>query len=324
MPGIRSWQNPSLQKRERALRLMFSETECIERRDFTMLHKVILGLASSDLGQLLSDSTVDLNTLDNNGRSPVSLAAERGDLEALSTLLRYNPDVNISCTSGSSPLHFASCAQNPSCMKPLLGAGAIVDSFTNWNQTPLIYAAAYVKSAANAEILLDSGAKIDWRDRDGITALSWTAIANNIPVAEVLIRRGADVNNIDRGGDTFATLCVTNNQTELLRLLIGHEIIFNTTVPSKSLLVLMAQHATIETMQILSELIFEDIGVSAKENDGSEWNDILDARLDCDEDLKKASRRFMKRIRGTTRNSAQFDTDRTGNEETFEDALEHQ
>lgn len=150
----------------RALSLMFSETECIERRDFTILHKIMLGPVPGDLELQVSASTADLNAVDNNGRVAVSLAAERGDLAAVTTLLRYDPDVNISSSSGSTPLHFAACAEDPSCVAPLLRAGALVDAYTDWKQTPLIYAAAYTRDRRHADILLDTGAQIDWRDLD--------------------------------------------------------------------------------------------------------------------------------------------------------------
>lgn len=42
---------------ENQLREMFAATECLERRDFTMLHRVVLGLVSKDLRAELEAST---------------------------------------------------------------------------------------------------------------------------------------------------------------------------------------------------------------------------------------------------------------------------
>ena len=50
--------------------------------------------------------------------------------------------------------------------------------------------------------LLDAGAKVDEADDDGITVLSWAAIANRVDMARLLIERGADVNHVDKKGMT--------------------------------------------------------------------------------------------------------------------------
>jgi ankyrin repeat protein len=50
--------------------------------------------------------------------------------------------------------------------------------------------------------LLDAGGQVDEVDSDGITVLSWAAIANRVAMARLLIARGADVNHIDKKGMT--------------------------------------------------------------------------------------------------------------------------
>ena len=57
---------------ERALCSIFSETECIEPREFTLLHKIVLGLLPNDLEQYLQGSTADINGRDTNHRTPIS------------------------------------------------------------------------------------------------------------------------------------------------------------------------------------------------------------------------------------------------------------
>jgi uncharacterized protein len=55
---------------------------------------------------------------------------------------------------------------------------------------------------ASMSALLDAGALVDEADGDGITSLSWTAIANRVDMAQLLIQRGADVNHVDKKGMT--------------------------------------------------------------------------------------------------------------------------
>jgi ankyrin repeat protein len=116
---------------------MFSETECIERRDFTVLHKIILGLIYKDLELELRSSTAEIDAVDSNNRTAISPAAERGDLESVNLLLQYGANIHIISTSLSSPLHFAVCAVEPNCIAPLIAKGADVNALTNHNQTPL-------------------------------------------------------------------------------------------------------------------------------------------------------------------------------------------
>lgn len=306
---------------------MFSETECVERREFTLLHKVVLGLTPGDLGQLLQGSTADLDTVDNNGRTPVSLAAELGDLHALNTLLEYRPNVNISCTNDSTPLHFAACAKDPSCIAPLIDADATIDACTNWKQTPLIYAAAYTKDARHAEVLLDAGADIDHRDLDGINALGWTATADNVPVAEVLIRRGADLTNVDCSGETVITSCVANNRVEILKRLIGRRLVCSAqnrfAKALGNILLIAAQHATLDTINALSQLALEGIEAEITNADGKAWREVLKVRLDYDASIAQAMERLADKILGGRMYpGVAGEDDEEGSE--FEDALEQQ
>jgi ankyrin repeat protein len=66
---------------------------------------------------------------------------------------------------------------------------------------PLLSLATTAKTGT-VVALLDAGAKVDEVDGDGLTSLSWAAIANRIEMARLLIRRGADVNHVDKKGMT--------------------------------------------------------------------------------------------------------------------------
>jgi ankyrin repeat protein len=50
--------------------------------------------------------------------------------------------------------------------------------------------------------LLDLGAKVNEEGDDGISILSWAAIANRVEMVRLLIERGADVNHLDKNGMT--------------------------------------------------------------------------------------------------------------------------
>ncbi|KAK5554273.1 Ankyrin repeat and SOCS box protein 6 [Exophiala xenobiotica] len=265
---------------EEALRRMFSETECIERRDFTVLHKIVLGLVSKDLELELRSSTADIDAVDSNNRTALSLAAERGDLDAVNLFLDFGANVHIASTSLSTPLHFAARAAEPSCIAPLISKDADVNALTNHNQTPLIYAAAYTKDARHASLLIEAGAFVDFPDLDGITALGWTAISGNTPVATLLVQYNANVDNIDNAGQTCLSRSISSNNHEIIRLLVAKGASTRTNLPRGSnLMHIIAEHADLETLHLLHRLDLSAVGGDRNHSDRTPL-DILRSRAD--------------------------------------------
>ncbi len=104
--------------------------------------------------------------------SPMMLAAYAGNSEILPRLREAGDTVNTKMT--------------------LLGLAPVA---------PLIGVIAFGKPAV-VRALLDCGEPVDEADDDGISALGWAAISNQVEVARVLIERGADVNHVDKKGMT--------------------------------------------------------------------------------------------------------------------------
>jgi ankyrin repeat protein len=69
-------------------------------------------------------------------------------------------------------------------------------------QTSLLLSCASKGDVAGMEQLLDEGASIDSSDYDRRTALHLATSEGHVPVVELLLRRGANVNPVDRWGDT--------------------------------------------------------------------------------------------------------------------------
>jgi len=114
-------------------------------------------------------------------------AAARGDVEGVRALLDADADANGADEAGLTPLHAA--------------AGARGDD------------------AALCELLIQYGARVDVRDRDGWTPLHSAAVQGNRRVAELLLSKGADRNP---GPDTVGSpslVAQLNGHEELARFL---------------------------------------------------------------------------------------------------------
>ena len=269
-------------------------------------------------------------------RTPISLAADRGDLSAVRTLLRYNADPRIGSSCFATPLHFACCAQDPCCIQPLIDAGAQVNALTDWEQTPLIYAAAYTKDARHADILLDAGADKNWRDRDGLAPLAWAVIADNTPVAMALFARDVDIDCASLTGETALSRCVASNRLSILRELVSRRASPQLRMASKeSLLHIAAKHGTLETLRILQRLDLRQIDRWQKCVQGRTAEEVLRARADISDELTRTfevllqasgqSSRGSSMTPSATESESESDGDSdsgSGGDETWEDAQE--
>src|SRR4051794_20245504 len=99
---------------------IFSDEDCLEELSFSHIHKIIFGQVSLDLEDELRVDATNIDKTDSLGRTALSWAAQRADVESVQILLRYGANPNIYSTKNHSPLHYAAEAQTPDCILPLL------------------------------------------------------------------------------------------------------------------------------------------------------------------------------------------------------------
>lgn len=271
---------------ENELHDMFSDTEYLERRDFTMLQRIVLGLVGKDLRTELEASTKEINTRDSNGRTALFIAAERNDLPAVNVLLEYGADPNIICPDQGAPLHFAAIARGSCCIAPLLRHGANIEGMTSWRQTALHYVAAYKNDEHPAKMLLEAGANLDSRDLDGITPLQWAVVSNSEKVVKILLGSGANINNVDNSNNTAVRSAITANRHKILSMLVDHG--FSLEVPwsrDGTLLHEIANSADVKTMEIMQRVDLTHIPIDRLDSKSLTALEVLQSREDLSAEI---------------------------------------
>jgi ankyrin repeat protein len=136
-----------------------------------------------------------------DGRTPLFLAAMRGDVDEIKLLYKFGADVNqrvqgyYSWDHGKSPLYSAAEKGMMHAVRLLLKYGAIVDLPDHEGRTPL-HAAADAGQDHIVHVLIHfGGADIDCETNEGETPLFQAAMAGHTPMVQELLESGANPNH---------------------------------------------------------------------------------------------------------------------------------
>ncbi len=279
---------------EREIRLMFSQAETMERRNFTTLHRIILGLCDKPLEEELRLSTAEVNARDCLGRTALSLAAEKGNTESVSLLLAAGAHPSTTANSGTTALCYAARTSDLTCVSLLIAAGAEVRSKTDWDQTALHYAAAHSTDRRNAQLLLEAGADANAVDRDGRTPLGFTPIPNHLEIAACLLEYGAHVRSIDETMIDPLSLSIETRRYQLVDLFITHGFDPTTPLPkSQTLLHIIAAFGDQKMMKLFQRVPFSCVDMNKANDDGFTALALLRRREDFSSALFSAFSYFI-------------------------------
>src|SRR5512134_2932685 len=125
--------------------------------------------------------------------APLADAVQRGDKQAVLSLLKEQADVNAPQPDGATALHWAAYLEDAETTGLLLRAGAQVNTPNNYGVTPLVLASGN-GNAAVLEQLLKAGADPNAAVRSEETPLMLAARTGRVDAVKVLLEAGADVN----------------------------------------------------------------------------------------------------------------------------------
>ena len=154
-------------------------------------------------------------------KSPLIEAAKAGDRAAALALIEKRADVNAPEPDGTTALHWAAHNGDVELVQRLIRAGANVKAVNDFGATAMSEAAVLAEPQLLAA-LLEAGGDVESPNADGQTALMLVARTSRVDAARLLIKRGANVNAIEKWrGQTPLIWAVAQNQPAMVRELIG-------------------------------------------------------------------------------------------------------
>jgi len=141
----------------------------------------------------LLDHGISANTQDGEGLPALMAATLYASADCVKLLLDRGANPNARNAVGATPLMWA--VPDIAKVKLLIAAGADVNArSTNLQRTPLLIAATYPGSVEVLKLLLEHGADIHAKDRNGVHALGRAASFADVSVVRFLVEHGIDPN----------------------------------------------------------------------------------------------------------------------------------
>eukprot|EP00743_Colponemidia_sp_Colp-15_P006286 GILK01006762.1.p1 GENE.GILK01006762.1~~GILK01006762.1.p1 ORF type:complete len:650 (-),score=76.13 GILK01006762.1:132-2081(-) len=198
------------------------------------IHAAALAGSTSEVEQMLTHSSQDIDARDDNGCTAAHIAGVRGDLDMLTLLVRHHADLKTRDKNGWTPLHGAAANGKAEVIQVLAENGCDLCSIDNDGRTPTLLAAvlAQPESAARSTLhrLTMAGAPVDCRTADvrseplrGCTALHLAVLLGEVQAVRRLLWAGADPNlrTLDTQGKTALHIACTKNDPDIIELLLA-------------------------------------------------------------------------------------------------------
>ena len=156
---------------------------------------------AAEIGRLVESDGSLLNKRDENGHTPLLVAAIRGAREAITKLVELGADVTAKSKNDVTALHVVAARGTVDAIEPLLKNGADINVRDKDGDTPLLMA-AFNSALETIVKLVELGADVTAKNKNDVTALHVVAARGTVDAIEPLLKNGADINARDNDGDT--------------------------------------------------------------------------------------------------------------------------
>ena len=185
--------------------------------ELTPLHEAAGG-GHKEIVELLIVNGADVNAKDEGGLTPLHFAASGGHKEIVELLIVNGADVNAKDESGLTPLHSA-VGSARLVVEMLIAAGADVNAKIDpFGDTPLDWAIG--GEAETAGLLREHGGKTG--EELPPATLFEAVYRDDLEGMKDLLAEGADVNAMDKDGNTPLHIVTHSGHKEMIKLLISN------------------------------------------------------------------------------------------------------
>ncbi|GFS89401.1 ankyrin-3 [Nephila pilipes] len=225
----------------------------------TPLHRAVLN-DHWETAQLLLLKAAYPNAQDQYGRTPLHYAAERGNADLVESLLDENANIFVKDCKNKTVIELAVGCNQLEIFKLLFLKGDIDVDFKGYHDRSLLHQCALTGSLEMTEYLVESGANIHAKCRDGhkpihlaavmgfenivefyldhnmsvndlndsnLTLLHIAAEHGKANVAELLIKRTANINATDLNGETPIHLASANGHKDVIDIILHNGAYYN-------------------------------------------------------------------------------------------------
>ncbi|KAK4553669.1 hypothetical protein LTR86_009167 [Recurvomyces mirabilis] len=172
--------------------------------------------------QLLVESGAFIDLPDQHEYSPYLWAVISGQYKATEMLLSLGVNVNSASTHRKSALAWAANMGRSEIAELLVTSGADVMLMTENTQSVPLEEAAAAGDLTTVQLLLQSGADPNYRNRDGWSAIHWAAEEGYYGVVSLLLKHGANANGISSYGTSPLHCAANGGHIEIVHELLHH------------------------------------------------------------------------------------------------------
>lgn len=158
-----------------------------------------------------------VDDLNNNGETAVFAAASEGHTDVVKELIQAEADLN---NTPVPVLVEAATQQHTGVVRALLDAGVSVDATTNFGSTAVMEVAHRGYKEMLELLLNEPTANIDFKNKNGATALMGAAFKGHINVVKSLIDRKASINLTNIEERSALSVAVKSRHTKVIEYLI--------------------------------------------------------------------------------------------------------
>ena len=180
-----------------------------------------IGSGNVELVNHLIEKHINVEIRDQEGNSPLMMAAFAGNIALAKILIQANANVDADNKNGETVLMKAVEGGSGKMVQLLLGAGAdpTVEEY-EYGSTPLVLAICQ-NSEVVVQSLVATGKGLDLCDQDGNAPLIHSVLAKNTVACDALMDAGVDLNIQDKRGNTALILAVKSRQIKTVEKLIS-------------------------------------------------------------------------------------------------------